>query len=155
MALTEGNPLLTELAKRYRLCWEVWPEYVYVGEERRQVGFQVELCGTHEPGVEHPEPGCPDCQRIFAALHEIAEWILPRERRPSTYKIGPYDQAIRYTRVRGNRPDVTLTIKIVHREGFERPVDACEVRCLKEMQERLKELGAQERQWTTRKEYHS
>jgi len=28
-------------------------------------------------------------------------------------------------------------------------VDACEVRCLTEMQERLRELGAQERQWVS------
>ena len=156
MASSEQKPLsLAELVERYRVCWEVWPEYLSVGTERRQVGFQLELCGTHEPEVEHPQPGCPDCQRIFVALGAIADWILPKEKRPSTYRIGPYDQAIRYSPVRRNRPDVTLTIKIIHRLGFEAPVDACEVRCLKEMQERLKELGAQERQWTVRKEHHS
>lgn len=146
---------LRELVGRYRVCWEVWPEYLYVQKERRQVGFQLELCGTHEPEVEHPEPGCPDCQRIFVALRAIADWILPSEKRPSTYEIGPYDQAIRYSSVRRNRPDVTLTVKILHREGFERSVDACEVRCLKEMQQGLKELGACERQWSARKERRS
>lgn len=143
---------LRELVGRYRVCWEVWPEYLYVQKERKQVGFQLELCGTHEPEVEHPEPGCPHCQCIFVALRAIANWILPREKRPSIYQIGPYDQAIRYSSVRRNRPDVTLTVKILHREGFERPVDACEVRCLKEMYQGLKELGACERQWSARKE---
>lgn len=71
---------LRELVGRHRVCWEVWPEYLYVAKERRQVGSQLELCGTHEPEVEHPEPGCPDCQRIFVALRAIADWILPTTR---------------------------------------------------------------------------
>lgn len=138
---------LCSLVERYRVCWEVWPESIWADGHRRQVGFQLELYGTHEPGVERVSPGCPACQRLYAALRAIAEWILPKERRPSTYKIGPYDQALRYSPARRNRPDVTVAIKIIHREGFESPVDACEVRCLTEMQERLRELGALERQW--------
>ncbi len=147
-----NEQLLREIVTRYRVCWQVWPEYLTVGKEKRQIGFELELSGTHEPGVQHPEPGCPACQRIFVALRAVADWILPKERRPSTYEIEAYDQAIRYSPVRQNRPDVTLTIKIIHRQGFDAPVDACEVRCLKEMQDRLKELGAQERQWTSKKE---
>src|SRR3990170_3796561 len=49
---------LKQLVKRYRICWEVLPEYVYEDHERRQTGFRLELVGTHEPGVDHPEPGC-------------------------------------------------------------------------------------------------
>ena len=153
MITTEQSPsVLRELVERFRVCWEIWPEHTCVGKERRQVGFQLELYGTHEPEVAHPEAGCPACQRIFAALHAIADWILPKEKRPSTYKIGSYDQAIRYSPARGKRPDVTLSIKIIHREGYEAPVDACEARCLKEMEQRLRELGVSERQWTPRKE---
>ncbi len=60
-------------------------------------------------------------------------------------------QALRYSAVRGNRPDVTLSVKIVHRRGFDQPVDDCEMRCLKEMKAHLAELGACERQWSLRK----
>jgi hypothetical protein len=38
-----------------------------------------------------------------------------------------------------------VAIRLVHREGYERPVDACEERCLKEIQARLRELGIPER----------
>lgn len=142
---------LVELVNRYRVCWEVWPEYLMVGGKQQQVGFELELSGTHEAGAGHISPGCPACLQIYGALLAIADWILPKEQRPSTYEIGPYEQALRYSIVRGNRPDVTLGVKIVHRTGFDRPVDECELRCLKEMKERLSHLGACERQWSARR----
>ena len=152
MTYAENHPpFLADLVNRYQVCWEVWPEYLVVGGKERQVGFELELCGTHQPGTEHIGPGCPACRRIYSALRSVADWILPQDERPSRYEIGPYDQAIRYSAVRGNRPDVTLSMRIVHRTGFDQPVDTCEVRCLKEMKQRLAELGAGERQWSGRK----
>jgi hypothetical protein len=142
---------LAELVQRFRVCWEAWPEFELLGHEKRQIGFVLELHGTHEPGVKHPLPGCPHCLRVFDALRTIADWILPREKRPSRYEIESYVPVISYSPARGNRDDVTLTIRILHREGYERPVDACEARCLKEMEARLKELGASEKQWVERK----
>ena len=153
MATSVSAPLiLKELVERFHVCWEAWPEYAIVGHEKRQIGFALELSGTHAPGVEHPSPGCRHCQEVFGALRVIAVHILPREKRDSSYEIGPYDQAIHYSHSRRNRPDVTLSIQIRHRSGFERPVDACEVRCLTEMKQRLVELGAPEGQWTSKKE---
>jgi len=78
------------------------------------------------------------------------DWILPKEERLSMYEIGPYEAALRYSKVRANRPDVTLSVKIVHRRGFDQPVDECEMRCLREMKEHLSQLGACERQWSLR-----
>jgi hypothetical protein len=65
--------------------------------------------------------------------------------------VGPYEQALRYSKARALRPDVTLSVKILHRRGFDQPVDQCEVRCLEEMRQHLKHLGACERQWSLRR----
>jgi len=146
--LSEGVPeALRELVERFRVCWEALPDYYYVKKEKRQIGFTLELAGTHEAGVEHPLPGCPHCHKVRMALQAIADWIMPKERRDSGYDIVPYDQSIQYEAVRKFRPDVSLRIRIQHRSGFDRPVDACEVRCLNEMKQRLKELGAREKKW--------
>ncbi len=151
MSTTEVTPsVLKELVERFQVCWEVWPEYAMVGHEKRQIGFALDLYGTHEDGAEHTEPGCPECQRVFAALHVLAGWVVPKEIRASYYPLEPYRQTISYSPARRNRPDITLTIKVIHREGYERPVDACEVRCLHEMEEELRNLGAPERQWRRR-----
>ena len=142
--LGEGPAVLRDLVQRYRVCWEVWPDYLMLAGRKQQIGFQLELSGTHEAGTEHPTPGCQHCRKVFAALQVIAVHILPREERPSVYDIESFEPAIHYSPARGNRPEVSLTIRIGHREHFDRPVDECEVRCLEEMKQRLRELGASE-----------
>ncbi len=141
---------LQELVRRFRVCWDVWPEYVVVGKETRQIGFELELSGTHEAGVEHAVPGCEHCQHVYAALCRIAEWILPKEERPSRYDMEPYEPSLRYSASRDFRPDVALTIRILHRTDGLAPVDACELRCLEEMKQRLREVGASQGSWTRR-----
>ncbi len=133
---------LRELVSRFHICSEVLADYHFVNKEKRQIGFTLELTGTHEQGVEHPQPGCEHCRKVWRALTAVADWIIPREIRDSDYEIVPYDQSIQYNRARKFRPEVSLRIWIRHRSGFDRPVDACEVRCLNEMKQRLKELGA-------------
>ena len=145
---------LASLVQRYRVCWEVWPECIVLRGDRRQVGFVLELSGTFESGTDYPYPDWVARQRVFAALRQIAEAILPREKRPSGYEVDSDDQALHYSRVRGSRPDVSVAIHIYHRQGFEQPVDDCEVRCLTEMEQRLKELDACERQWIPSEREH-
>ena len=138
---------LQALVQEHQICWEVLSEQVPVkGDNPLKVGFNLILLGTHAPG-DHPVPGCEKCQGIFKDLQKIARWILPKEERPSRYEIEIFDSAIRYAPARGNRPDVTLTIKIVHRSEFDRPIDECEVLCLNEMKTKLRELGSQEGRW--------
>jgi hypothetical protein len=139
---------LSELVKRYLVCWEVWPEHLFVNRQQRQVGFELELCGTHNSQGHQGGP-CSGCRQVFKALYAIVEYILPPEGRASMYEIGPYTQALLYSAVRGNRPDVTLSMKVLHRQGFDQPVDACEERCLEEMKAKLKQLGACERHWSS------
>ncbi len=143
-SLGKGPTIVRELVQRYRVCWEVWPDYLMVAGRKQQIGFQLELSGTHEMGVEHPTPGCNHCRKVFAALQVIAVHILPREERASVYDIESFEPAIHYAPIRGNRSEVSLTIRIAHRSHFNRPVDECEVRCLEEMKQRLRELGASE-----------
>lgn len=114
-----------ELVQRFKVCSKVWRELSYVNGEKRQIGYALELAGTHEPWVEHPQPGCEHCQRIFSALRNIAEWIRPREDRASEYEIEPFDQSIRYWSQHGNRPDVILTMRVLHRDNYERIIDQC------------------------------
>jgi hypothetical protein len=142
--------ILRNLTARHRVCWEVWPEYLMLGSQKRQVGFDLELSGTHAPGVEHPMPGCRHCREVFTALLAIAEWILPREKRPTEYEVRPYETKLHYSQSRNNRADVSLAIKLLHRQEAFDPVDACEERCLREIQEKLKELGACKRSWVER-----
>ncbi len=138
---------LQMIIQDHRVCWEALPERIPVkDEEPLKVGFDLMLYGTHKEG-EHPTPGCEKCAQIYRDLRKIANWVIPKEERPSRYEISIYESAIGYNRMRGNRPDVELTIKILHRSRYDQPVDECEITCLNEMKTKLVSLGAQERHW--------
>jgi len=125
-----------------QVCYEVWPEYFIAQAKKLQVGFSRELCPIHRHQESHPMPGCTECYQVYTDLLKIAEWLKPKEQRPSQYEVEPFDRALHESARQGFRPDVTLTIKILRRDGFDEPVDDCKKRCLEEMVLRLSELGA-------------
>ena len=140
---------LRELVRQHKVCYEVWPEYHIDREGKKiQIGFELDLIGTHYQPAHTPEPGCAECVKVYDDLRRIAWWIMPKEERDSDYEIGVFDASIHYSARRKSRGDIVLAIKILHREGCDRPTDACEVKCLNEMEEKLKMLGAQKGYWT-------
>lgn len=148
--MAEMHEVLEDLVTRYQVCWEVYPhEEIWKGE-RVQTGFDLELYGTHPKGADHPSPGCPQCIEVYDALEAIALAIVPEERRPSQYELSSFDQSIRYSHLRNDRPDVLLTITIAHRADPLATIDECEVRCLDEMRGRLRDLGAARHTWQYR-----
>lgn len=148
MGAPETLERLKALVREHRVCWEVWPEQLAGGARGPlQVGFDLVLNGAHVHDTDRPSPGCERCKVIFEHLREIAKWIVPKVERPSRYDIQIFDHAIHFALERRNRPDVALTIKILHRSEIDRPVDECEILCLNEMKEKLAQIGAQHRQW--------
>jgi hypothetical protein len=139
---------LKALVQEHRVCWEVWPEQLAVKDRGLlQVGFDLVLNGAHAHDKDRPSPGCERCRLIFEHLREIAEWMVPKVERPSRYDVQIFDHAVHFAPERGNRPDVSLTVKILHRSQIDRSVDECEVLCLNEMKTKLSQIGAQHRQW--------
>src|SRR5438034_9721046 len=64
---------LKELVQRFRICWEALPDYYYVQKQKRQIGFTLELTGTHEQGVEHPLPGCEHCRKVRSEERRVGK----------------------------------------------------------------------------------
>jgi hypothetical protein len=136
-----------DLVSRHQVCWDVWPEYgIDAAGNRIQTGFELSLAGIHYRPEHPPAPGCSECEKVYAVLKRIAEWILPKEERESRYEVR-IEPSFSYSPKRKFREEVLLGIKIRHREGFSRPTDACEVKCLNEMQAKLAEIGAPQGRW--------
>jgi hypothetical protein len=134
--------ILVELVERFCVCWESLPEVISVENEKRRVGFVLELHGTHALSGEHSTRNCNHCARVYGALRVIADWILPCEKGSSPCTIEIHAPFVSGAPLHGNRADIKLTVRVAHRRGHERPVNDCEIRCLKEVEGRLKELGA-------------
>lgn len=149
--IAEMNELLTELVERYQVCWEIYPHEEMWNGVRVQTGFEIDLFGTHQRGMENPTPGCARCLEVYDALEAIALNVLPEERRPSLYKLSSFDQSLHYSHVRKDRPDVVLTITISHRNNPMAPIDDCELRCVDEIKRKLRHIGAEPRLWYGKK----
>ena len=130
---------LKRIIEKHTVRYEVWPHYEVVKDKRVVVGFDLELYGTHDHGTTRLSPGCPRCEETYTDLRHLAESVLPIEKRPSMYDIPPFDASLRQS-AKGVF-EVAVAIRIEHRHAFFDPVDLCEERCLKEMCERLAELG--------------
>ena len=131
------------LVRKDQVYWEVLPEYHIDREGKRiQIGFELNLIATHGHSEEIIEPGCLECIKIYEDLTQIADWIIPKGERDSLYEIGFFDASIHYSSRRRFRPEVILTIQILHREGFDHPTDAHDVQEVNEVEEKLKALGA-------------
>lgn len=153
---TLGNSIsipkrLLDIIEKHQVCYEVWPERSVDHGRKIQIGFELQLCGTNSHVAakgKQPVPGCEICHSTYEDLREIAEWILPREERPSRYEIGGFDRSLHVApHSRHSRNEVVVPIHIMHRTEFNREVDECENRCLKEMRDRLNQLGVYEGRW--------
>ena len=150
-ALTDQSLVtrLKHIASRHQVCYEVSPDWSITEGRKVQIGFELDLCGvSSNDKCLHPVPGCPYCWGAYDEIREIAESILPRDERPSRYDIQGFDRALHMApSSRRRRMEVLVRIVIMHRRDFNRPVDDCESRCLKEMRENLAQLGIHENYW--------
>ena len=146
MTLTAGDLTsrseLEQLVRDHSVRWKVYPEWgTDASWQQQKVGFDLELTGTHFEPKHEPFAGCDECAKVYAALRRIAESILPSDPRPTKYEIEVFTGRLAFM-LRGAPSRVTVTIRLVHREGAHDPVDDCEVTCLAEMEHALAALGA-------------
>lgn len=139
---------LKALVERHQICYESYPIWhVPLEGGKVEIGYELDLIGTHDHPQHPPSPGCDECRPVQRALLTIANAILPPNDRASRYTLEPYEVAIHFSPRRKMRKDLLVAIDITHRDRFDRPVDECEMRCLSEMKEKLKQFGARPEHW--------
>ena len=148
------------LVQRYRVCWEVHPEealvscrlgkQVHVEVQVRKIGFALELYGTFEEGAERFPRQFQDYRKVQLALEKTADWILPRVERSCIMSVDSDIQEVIFSHQRAERPDICVTIRILHQNGWDQPIDKHEERCLKDIEKCLEELGACRGVWSSR-----
>jgi len=132
---------LRSMIDRYRICYEVWPDWAIVDDKKVQVGFELDLCAGCGKA---PPPSSPDESpelETFEQLQDFVSAVLPSATTGTDFEILPWDSSVHQSPRRGFRPEVVLGVQIVHKHGAEGPVDDCEQRCLHDVEQRLKQLG--------------
>ena len=128
----------SELARRLHIHYEVYPESVILRDHSiRSVGYCVELYGQ-----VGDDSGCgPVADRaneVYGVLREISTLIVPHGDDACRYQMRGSSAIFYYC---GSQPAdrgcVRLEIRILHRDHWDRPIDAFESRALQEIEDRL------------------
>ena len=142
----ETEATLREWVRQHHVTWELGSWQELADNRLMTVGFELRLYGEHPSA--HARPGCPECLPVFDKLRAIALAALPSDPRPTKYEVEPFDAAFHLRPESAWHPEIQVTVHIVHREGYLRPLDACEKQCAEEIQAALRRLGVQPKRWS-------
>jgi hypothetical protein len=143
----EAEATLGHWVREHRVTWEIGPLQELVDQRPATVGFELRLFGRHDPDRQ-ASPGCRECLSLHQRLRAIAAAAFPRDTRPTRYEIEPFDGSFHLRPESEWADEVQLTVRIVHGDGYLRPLDECEKRCAEEIQAALRRLGVQPRTWS-------
>jgi hypothetical protein len=113
MATLVLNPRVQSLVTEYGVFWQCWPQFEQTHGERRVVGFEVELIGSHTSDLSHIDPACPRCRGVRAVLLSIANLVpadLALGVNSMTYNFDSHSGTILCLPALGNRSAVPVSI---------------------------------------------
>jgi len=115
MATPTLNPRVQSLVTEYGVFWQSWPQFEQRHGERRLVGFEVELIGSHPSDLSHLDPGCSKCRNVRTVLLMIAN-LLPGEARLGEdcliYDVDSHSNSILRLPALGNRSAVSVSVYV-------------------------------------------
>ena len=115
MATPALNSRVQSLVTEYGVFWQFWPQFEQTHGERRLVGFEVELIGSHTSDPNHLDLSCPACRHVRSVLLAIAD-LMPGELTHSgnslTYNIDSHSNSIICMPALGNRSAVWVSIYV-------------------------------------------
>jgi hypothetical protein len=139
---------LEDLAKKYCVHAQVWPQYSSVNGERCQVGYEVELLGSHSLDPSHVNPSCPLCLRAARTLLQIANAVIGRDgaqhQSDIPCEIYTHEGSIVCSPRLENRALVSVTIRIVRASDLIEKANERELEKMNSIKRRLSELGIHE-----------
>lgn len=134
---------LREVVRKHHVHYEVQPESVIRGPERRRVGYEIRLWAVHPKGAR-VLPGCGKCRALTDALRHVLAAVLPLDDRSTWHVIEPPAPRLYDSTAVVGADEVGVSVRLLHRQDYDFPVDACQERCLREIRCALKLLGARE-----------
>lgn len=123
-----------EVIEQHRAFYEVVPYYT---AQRIQAGFDVDVYGV-KTGREH-EPG-RDYRLVYAALTGLVETMLAHAGESCSVEVIPFSSTVVIDTKRQFQEEGLLRVRITHK-GLDQPAGEAEERALKEIKERLQQLG--------------
>jgi len=130
------------------MFYELLPQLAVIGGERKRLGLEVELIGSHTPDVNHIDPACPMCSRVRSFLLVVAKRIMRQitsDSSPIHCSIDSHTNSVLCLPARGSRSLVSVSLNI---SWSDKARPGLEADLLGDIKERLSRFGIRQRQGT-------
>lgn len=136
---------LRGIVERFQVTWGVTPLHESDSGESVEIGFVLDLNGTHEPVADHVGRTCRHCANLMLALRIIGDWVFPPEGKCSSCELQTYSNFVRGGQQGQPEACSTRALRLVSDPGTRCQLGACHVWCKTKMREQLNRIGAVER----------
>jgi hypothetical protein len=135
----------------HEVCFEIGPLFELDQHPGRspakvQVGLEVCLLARLVPRSAAGTAAAPSAGAVHARLSEIAGAVA-EDVGDARCDVSPFDGAVRARPEAAWAPEVQLSLRIVHRHDYLRPLDDGERRTADGVQRRLQALGVRAKAW--------
>ena len=141
------------IVKDRKVVWTVMPiDLVNQDDEKYQAGFTLVLAGIAPEREENLHDGSEG--NVFKDLRQIAHWLVPKDNPNIRCDIKANVSSFFYMTggVDTERRNYVVGIMIWNKGGMDEPVDVHQVEALKEMKEKLKQIGSHKDRWKEHRE---
>lgn len=139
---------LAHLVRHNKVMYEVGPARASSVSAHRTIRFTLYLYASPERPLSDASAGSPEVQGVWRELQRIAQAALPAQLLRISLSFEPPPPYLVHSRARGHRPEVVLTLSLVHDAADPAvSVAAYEAQCLGELEQNLRALGVREQRW--------
>lgn len=139
---------MREIVNDHKIFWVTTPiETIDTEGERRKVGMALALAGTDaENRVDHKQHREPN---VHDKLYKLAEWLSSGTESDIRLEIRRPDNFLFYLPedLKTNRTNYVVSIRILHGDKFDKPLDEEIMQVLGVFEKKLKEIGSPKEHW--------
>jgi len=136
---------LRGIVERFQVTWGVTPLHGSDSGESVEIGFVLDLNGTHKPAANHVGRTCRHCTNLMLALKIIGDWLLPPQGKCSFCEVQAYSDFVRGGQKGQADASSTRALRLVSHLGTRCQLGACHLWCMTKMKARLNRIGSVER----------
>lgn len=136
------------IVKEHKLYWTVIPIELTNSEGKiYKAGFALVLAGMDPERKDNLHDASE--MKVFKDIRQIVNWLVPKDNPNIRCEIRTIDESFFYFpgNLDSERRDYVEAILIWNKESGTRPVDIHQKQALKEMEEKLKQIGSPKERW--------
>lgn len=111
----KSSVCLRDIVRIFGFSFSVRPIYASLGGDGPEIGFEMELTGSHPSSDRHVQGQCAQCQQVLLGLLELADHSLRQEEAQAQYVSTHCEKEVRYASSVDDWPEVVLHVTVIRK----------------------------------------